>query len=38
MNKSLNKLSNQNGNIKIYPGHGPTSTIEIEKLTNPYMN
>ena len=38
MNKSLNKLSNQNGNIKIYPGHGPTSTIEIEKITNPYMN
>ena len=38
MNKSLNKLSNQDGSIKIYPGHGPTSTIGREKLTNPYMN
>lgn len=38
MNKSLNKLSNQDGNITIYPGHGPSSTIEHEKLTNPYMN
>ncbi len=38
MTKSLNKLANQDGNITIYPGHGPTSTIEREKLTNPYMN
>ena len=38
MTKSLNKLSNQDGKIKIYPGHGPSSTIEHEKLTNPYMN
>ncbi|MEG1871120.1 MAG: MBL fold metallo-hydrolase [Peptostreptococcaceae bacterium] len=38
MNKSLRKLANQDGNITIYPGHGPTSTIERERLSNPYMN
>lgn len=37
MNKSLNKLANQDENITIYPGHGPTSTIGNEKLMNPYM-
>ena len=37
MNKSLNKLANQDENITIYPGHGPTSTIGKEKLMNPYM-
>ena len=37
MTKSLNKLKNYNGNTIIYPGHGPSSTIEMEKLTNPYM-
>lgn len=37
MNKSLNKLANQDENIIIYPGHGPTSTIGKEKRMNPYM-
>ena len=37
MNKSLNKLANQDDNIIIYPGHGPTSTIGKEKYMNPYM-
>ncbi len=37
INKSLNKLANQDENITIYPGHGPTSTIGKEKLMNPYM-
>ena len=37
MNKSLNKLANQDENITIYPGHGPTSTIGNEKRMNPYM-
>ena len=37
MNKSLSKLSNQDENITIYPGHGPTSTIGNEKRMNPYM-
>ena len=37
MNKSLNKLANQDENITIYPGHGPTSTIGKEKRMNPYM-
>lgn len=37
MNKSLSKLANQDENIIIYPGHGPTSTIGNEKRMNPYM-
>ena len=37
MNKSLNKLANQDDNIIIYPGHGPTSTIGKEKYMKPYM-
>lgn len=37
MNKSLSKLANQDENIIIYPGHGPTSTIGKEKYMNPYM-
>lgn len=37
MTKSLNRLANQDEDIIIYPGHGPSSTIKIEKLTNPYM-
>lgn len=37
MEKSLKKLSKYEDNITIYPGHGPNSTIGIEKLTNPYM-
>jgi len=37
MNKSLSKLANQDENITIYPGHGPTSTIGKEKRMNPYI-
>ena len=37
ISKSLNKLANQDENITIYPGHGPTSTIGKEKYMNPYM-
>lgn len=37
MEKSLKRLSNQEDNIIIYPGHGPNSTMGIEKTTNPYM-
>ncbi|HSQ90353.1 MBL fold metallo-hydrolase [Romboutsia sp.] len=36
--KSLKKLSKYEDNIKIYPGHGPSSTLGIEKSTNPYMS
>lgn len=37
MEKSLKRLSNQEDNVIIYPGHGPNSTMGIEKVTNPYM-
>lgn len=37
MEKTLKRLSNQEDNIIIYPGHGPNSTMGIEKATNPYM-
>lgn len=36
--KSLNKLSKYENNIKIHPGHGPSSTLGVEKTTNPYMS
>lgn len=35
--KSLKKLCKYEDNINIYPGHGPNSTIGIEKLSNPYI-
>ena len=36
--KSLNKLSRYENNVTIHPGHGPSSTLGIEKSTNPYMS
>lgn len=35
--KSLKKLSKYEDNINIHPGHGPSSTLGIEKVSNPYM-
>jgi glyoxylase-like metal-dependent hydrolase (beta-lactamase superfamily II) len=32
-----NKLLSLNDDVAIYPGHGPSSTIGIEKRTNPYL-
>lgn len=37
MLESLRKLSKLDDNITIYPGHGPASTIGIEKSNNYYM-
>ncbi|MEG0238338.1 MAG: MBL fold metallo-hydrolase [Clostridium sp.] len=37
MEKSLKRLKNQDDDIIIYPGHGPNSTLKIEKTTNPFM-
>lgn len=37
LEKSLKKLSKYEDNVKIYPGHGPSSTLGIEKMSNPYM-
>lgn len=37
MEKSLKRLKNQDDDITVYPGHGPNSTLKIEKMTNPFM-
>ncbi len=37
MQKSLNKLKNYEDDIIVYPGHGPNTTMGIEKATNPYL-
>lgn len=37
LNKSLKKLSKYEDNVKVHPGHGPSSTLGREKMTNPYM-
>lgn len=37
LKKSLKKISKFEDNVKIYPGHGPSSTIAHEKQNNPYM-
>ncbi|GAA0710832.1 MBL fold metallo-hydrolase [Paraclostridium ghonii] len=37
MKKSLNRLKKYEDDIIVYPGHGPNTTIGIEKATNPYL-
>lgn len=37
MEKSLKKLAKYEDNVRVYPGHGPSSTLGKEKTTNPYM-
>lgn len=37
MEKSLKKLCKYEDNVRIYPGHGPSSTLGIEKQSNPYL-
>ena len=34
---SLQKLAALNGNWNVLPGHGPASTLEIERKQNPYL-
>lgn len=38
MLKSLARLGRLEGDYKVCPGHGPLSTLEHERKTNPYMN
>lgn len=38
LEKSLKKLSKYENDVKIHPGHGPSSTLRIEKTSNPYMS
>ncbi len=35
---SVKKLASLEGDYIVYPGHGPSSTLEIERKTNMYMN
>ena len=37
MKKSLNRLKKYEDDIIVYPGHGPNTTMGIEKATNPYL-
>lgn len=37
IDKSLKRLAKMEDNLRVHPGHGPSSTIGIEKRTNPYM-
>lgn len=37
LKESLNQLKELPGETRVYPGHGPDSTIEIEKATNFFM-
>ena len=34
---SLKRLGELEGDYKVYPGHGPGSTLERERRTNPYL-
>ena len=35
--KSLKRLANMEGSYRVYPGHGPSTTLADEKRWNPYM-
>jgi len=35
--ESVNRLAELDDNLKVFPGHGPASTIGTEKLNNPYI-
>lgn len=37
MKESLNRLANLPDDFKVYPGHGPTTTIIEEKRSNPFL-
>ena len=38
MDDSLDKIKNFNHNIKIYPGHGDSTTLKNELINNPYFD
>lgn len=37
MLRSLKRLSLLQGNFAVFPGHGPKSTLNYERMNNPYM-
>ena len=38
MCESLKKIASMSENLTVYPGHGPQSTLQMEKKTNPYLS
>ncbi len=38
MVQTLQKIKQMDANLKIYPGHGPTTTLQEELLHNPFLN
>ena len=38
MKKSINKIINYDDDIKVYPGHGASTTLGLEKKYNDYLN
>jgi len=38
MEESLAKICELDGDIQVYPGHGPSTTIGRERATNPFLN
>jgi len=37
MERSLRRLAGLPGDYTLYPGHGPTTTLERERQTNPFL-
>ncbi|MBR6548149.1 MAG: MBL fold metallo-hydrolase [Clostridia bacterium] len=37
LKQSLNRLYEMPGDYKVYPGHGNTSTLDVERTMNPFM-
>ena len=35
--QSLHRLKEIEANLRVFPGHGPSSTLHTEKTTNPYL-
>jgi glyoxylase-like metal-dependent hydrolase (beta-lactamase superfamily II) len=37
MESILNKLMTLDGDIEVYPGHGESTTIGVERSSNPFL-
>jgi len=38
LNSIKEKLFNLDGDLKVYPGHGPASSVGVERVHNPFFN
>ena len=38
MRESLKRLADLEGDYNVYPGHGPSTTLERERRYNPFLN